>query len=130
MLQRCHSVALSLQQKTLQQEIDTGQVKIQGNEEKLVDLLGTLDTFDFWFNIVTPYEKAQIGINITKCFTIFQNPFILVVNHFFLRRKSGKKSCADQPKIYILINKFNTLYKKSFIIYIRNRWQKLKYFIN
>lgn len=31
-----------------------GDVKITGNEEKLNELLGYMDNFEFWFNIVTP----------------------------------------------------------------------------
>jgi len=45
-----------LKQKTLQQEIDDGNVKIQGNKEKLMILMDMLDEFDFWFNIVTPQK--------------------------------------------------------------------------
>ena len=29
-------------------------VKITGNAEKLNELLGYMDNFEFWFNIVTP----------------------------------------------------------------------------
>ncbi|WP_423062346.1 alkyl sulfatase dimerization domain-containing protein [Candidiatus Paracoxiella cheracis] len=43
-----------LKQKTLQQEIDSGNIKIQGSEDKLITLLNMLDNFPFWFNIVTP----------------------------------------------------------------------------
>lgn len=49
-----------LKQKSLQQEIKNGKVKVQGNEKKLKELLGMLDNFDFWFNIVTP-NKIKKG---------------------------------------------------------------------
>lgn len=48
-----------LKQKTLQEEIDAGKVKIQGNKDKLTELLGMLDNFDFWFNIVTPVTSKK-----------------------------------------------------------------------
>ena len=43
-----------LGQSNLQQEIDAGAVKIQGNKEALGEMLALFDKFDFWFNIVTP----------------------------------------------------------------------------
>ncbi len=46
-----------LKQKTLQQEINAGKVKIQGDKQKLTSLLNMLDHFDFWFNIVTPVKQ-------------------------------------------------------------------------
>ena len=35
-------------------EAPKGDVKITGNAEKLNELLGYMDKFEFWFNIVTP----------------------------------------------------------------------------
>jgi len=35
-------------------KIASGDIKITGDQEKLKDFLGMLDTFDLWFNIVTP----------------------------------------------------------------------------
>ncbi|MCS3409325.1 alkyl/aryl-sulfatase [Serratia sp. AKBS12] len=43
-----------LKEHTLKEEQDKGDVKITGNAEKLNELLGYMDKFDFWFNIVTP----------------------------------------------------------------------------
>lgn len=43
-----------LQQTTLQQAISSGDVKVTGNQAKLQDVVANLDTFEFWFNIVTP----------------------------------------------------------------------------
>ena len=43
-----------LKQKSLQEEIDSGAVKIVGDKTKLTELLELLDNFKFWFNIVTP----------------------------------------------------------------------------
>lgn len=39
---------------TLPKAITAGDVKIQGDAGKLEQLVNSLDTFDFWFNIVTP----------------------------------------------------------------------------
>lgn len=33
---------------------DAGEIELTGDATKLHDLLGPLDTFGFWFNIVTP----------------------------------------------------------------------------
>ncbi|MBV7597858.1 MBL fold metallo-hydrolase [Aeromonas sp. sia0103] len=43
-----------LKEETLQQAQDKGEVKISGKPEKLHDLLGYMDKFEFWFNITTP----------------------------------------------------------------------------
>lgn len=43
-----------LQQITLDQALKAGDVTIDGDESKLKELVGYLDSFDFWFNIVTP----------------------------------------------------------------------------
>jgi len=39
---------------TLQESIDSGKVKIVGNDAKLFEMISYLDSFKFWFNIVTP----------------------------------------------------------------------------
>jgi len=39
---------------TLDKAIADGKVKIEGNDATVRDFLGSLDTFNFWFNIVTP----------------------------------------------------------------------------
>ena len=39
---------------TLANAISNGDVKIKGSQAKLEEMLSYLDTFEFWFNIVTP----------------------------------------------------------------------------
>ncbi len=39
---------------TLEQAIANGDIKLDGDEDVFKDFVGMLDTFDFWFNIVTP----------------------------------------------------------------------------
>ena len=43
-----------LQETTLKDAIESGKVKIAGNQAKLHEMLSYLDSFEFWFNIVTP----------------------------------------------------------------------------
>ncbi|MFZ2611634.1 MAG: alkyl sulfatase C-terminal domain-containing protein, partial [Raoultella planticola] len=43
-----------LKEETLKQAEDKGEVKVTGNGEKLNEMLGYMDKFEFWFNIVTP----------------------------------------------------------------------------
>ncbi len=43
-----------LKEETLKQAEDKGEVKISGNGAKLDEMLGYMDKFEFWFNIVTP----------------------------------------------------------------------------
>lgn len=43
-----------LQQTTLDDAVSSGKVKVSGDQAKLHQLVSYLDTFDFWFNIVTP----------------------------------------------------------------------------
>lgn len=43
-----------LKKESLQDAINSGKVKVQGSKEKISEFLGMLDTFNFWFNIVTP----------------------------------------------------------------------------
>ena len=43
-----------LQETKLADAIGSGEVKISGNQAKLEELVSYLDTFEFWFNIVTP----------------------------------------------------------------------------
>lgn len=45
---------LILREAELADAIRSGDVKIAGDRAKLDELLANLDTFDFWFNIVTP----------------------------------------------------------------------------
>jgi len=43
-----------LGETTLDKEIESGKVTVQGKKESLPELVALLDKFDFWFNIVTP----------------------------------------------------------------------------
>ncbi|QMN53895.1 MBL fold metallo-hydrolase [Citrobacter freundii] len=43
-----------LKEESLKQAEEKGDVQISGNQAKLDEFLGYLDSFDFWFNIVTP----------------------------------------------------------------------------
>jgi alkyl sulfatase BDS1-like metallo-beta-lactamase superfamily hydrolase len=43
-----------LGQTTFEKEISAGSIKVDGDANKLGDLLSMLDKFEFWFNIVTP----------------------------------------------------------------------------
>jgi alkyl sulfatase BDS1-like metallo-beta-lactamase superfamily hydrolase len=44
---------INLQQQTFPDAIKAGDVKIEGDPQQLLAFLGLLDSFDFWFNIVT-----------------------------------------------------------------------------
>ena len=41
-------------ESSVDRELEAGALKIQGKTEALHELLSLLDTFEFWFNIVTP----------------------------------------------------------------------------
>ncbi|WP_205414671.1 alkyl sulfatase C-terminal domain-containing protein, partial [Klebsiella aerogenes] len=43
-----------LKEETLKQAVDNGDAKITGNADKLNEMLGYMDKFEFWFDIVTP----------------------------------------------------------------------------
>jgi alkyl sulfatase BDS1-like metallo-beta-lactamase superfamily hydrolase len=45
-----------LKQTTLDKAIEAGDVKIDGSKAKLNEMLSYLDSFEFWFNIVTPHK--------------------------------------------------------------------------
>jgi alkyl sulfatase BDS1-like metallo-beta-lactamase superfamily hydrolase len=45
---------IMLGQTTLAKEIENGNAKVDGSQEKLNELLGLVVNFPFWFNIVTP----------------------------------------------------------------------------
>jgi alkyl sulfatase BDS1-like metallo-beta-lactamase superfamily hydrolase len=45
--------AIQLREKTVEQAISSGELKIEGKKEAFTEFLGLLDTFPFWFNIVT-----------------------------------------------------------------------------
>jgi alkyl sulfatase BDS1-like metallo-beta-lactamase superfamily hydrolase len=46
--------AIQLKDITLEDAVAKGQLKIEGRREAFTEFLGLLDTFPFWFNIVTP----------------------------------------------------------------------------
>lgn len=54
MLSRETLNGIILGENTLAKAITAGDVKIDGDPRKLEELVGLLDTFEFWFNIVTP----------------------------------------------------------------------------
>ena len=43
-----------LKQESLQQAEAQGDVRVTGNHAKLDEMLGYMDKFEFWFNMVTP----------------------------------------------------------------------------
>jgi len=45
---------IELGQSTLDKAIEAGDIKVDGRKEAIDEFLGMLDTFPFWFNIVTP----------------------------------------------------------------------------
>ncbi len=45
---------IMLRQETLDDAVSSGDVKLDGDKAKLTELVSYLDTFPFWFNIVTP----------------------------------------------------------------------------
>ena len=46
--------SIQLKEMTLEQAITKGDLKIEGKREAFADFMALLDTFPFWFNIVTP----------------------------------------------------------------------------
>lgn len=46
--------AIILGEAKLPEKLASGEAAIEGNPEKLIEFLSLLDTFEFWFNIVTP----------------------------------------------------------------------------
>ncbi len=45
-------IALGL--ATFAEKVDAGEARVEGNRAAWEEFLSTLDTFEFWFNIVTP----------------------------------------------------------------------------
>jgi alkyl sulfatase BDS1-like metallo-beta-lactamase superfamily hydrolase len=45
---------IMLDESSLANEVGSGQVEIEGRKEAFTELMSLLDTFEFWFNIVTP----------------------------------------------------------------------------
>jgi alkyl sulfatase BDS1-like metallo-beta-lactamase superfamily hydrolase len=50
--------AITLGKVTMQDAVASGQITIEGDKSKLGELFSMLETFDFWFNVVTPNEVA------------------------------------------------------------------------
>ena len=46
--------SIQLKETTIEQAITKGDLKLEGKREAFTDFMGMLDTFPFWFNIVTP----------------------------------------------------------------------------
>jgi alkyl sulfatase BDS1-like metallo-beta-lactamase superfamily hydrolase len=46
--------SIQLKETTIEQAITKGDLKVEGKREAFADFMGMLDTFPFWFNIVTP----------------------------------------------------------------------------
>jgi alkyl sulfatase BDS1-like metallo-beta-lactamase superfamily hydrolase len=44
---------------TFEKELDAASISVDGNADALKELLGMLDKFEFWFNIVTPPKMAS-----------------------------------------------------------------------
>jgi alkyl sulfatase BDS1-like metallo-beta-lactamase superfamily hydrolase len=53
-LQKQTLAAFQLGKLTIDQAIENGSLEINGQREAFTELMGLLDTFPFWFNIVTP----------------------------------------------------------------------------
>jgi alkyl sulfatase BDS1-like metallo-beta-lactamase superfamily hydrolase len=46
--------SINLRQITFEQASEKGQVTVEGNKDKFNEFISLLDTFEFWFDIVTP----------------------------------------------------------------------------
>ena len=46
--------SIELKQLSVDDAVSSGAMKIDGSKEKFDEFFGLLDTFPFWFNIVTP----------------------------------------------------------------------------
>ena len=46
--------SIILQESTFDEEIEKGEVQVEGSLDTVHELVSLLDTFEFWFNIVTP----------------------------------------------------------------------------
>ncbi|HRO10995.1 alkyl sulfatase C-terminal domain-containing protein [Amaricoccus sp.] len=47
-------VGIILRETTLDEAVSGGDVQLTGDQAKLTEVVSYLDTFPFWFNIVTP----------------------------------------------------------------------------
>jgi alkyl sulfatase BDS1-like metallo-beta-lactamase superfamily hydrolase len=55
---------IQLQEIILDQGVASGDVKIEGRKAAFDEFLGMLDTFEFWFNIVTPFSIPMLNIGL------------------------------------------------------------------
>ena len=53
--------SIQLKQTTIEQAILSGALKVEGRREAFAQLMGLLDSFPFWFNIVSPNPPPPIG---------------------------------------------------------------------
>jgi alkyl sulfatase BDS1-like metallo-beta-lactamase superfamily hydrolase len=53
-LSKATLAAIQMKKVSIDEAIASGDLKLEGQREKLDEFLGLLDTFPFWFNIVTP----------------------------------------------------------------------------
>jgi alkyl sulfatase BDS1-like metallo-beta-lactamase superfamily hydrolase len=58
-LTKANLVRVLLGQSTFEKEVQSGNIKISGNASKIAELFGLMDTFNLYFNIVTPLESSQ-----------------------------------------------------------------------
>jgi linear primary-alkylsulfatase len=54
MLSKATLDRIQLKEITVEKAIGSGDLKIDGTREAFAELMGLLDTYPFWFNIVTP----------------------------------------------------------------------------
>ncbi len=50
-------IAIALGRSSVVANLASGQIVIQGDVRKLIELLALMNTFDLWFNLVTPNGK-------------------------------------------------------------------------
>lgn len=58
-LTRADLDSVLLGQAKIEDLVKDGKVKVEGESGKVAELLGLLDTFPFWFDIITPNEPGQ-----------------------------------------------------------------------
>lgn len=52
---------IQLKELPVEQAITSGELKIDGKREAFTEFVGLLDTFPFWFAIVTPHQASTVG---------------------------------------------------------------------
>lgn len=58
-LTKADLVRVMLGQSTFEKEVQNGNIRVSGDASKIAELFGLLDTFNPYFNIVTPLEESQ-----------------------------------------------------------------------